>query len=850
MVVHFSNRLAQAYIRALDGIPKYVVLAAWIAVAVVCLLPAGQLNDRLTQEMNSPEGSSSYKARVAFDTHFGSAVNTTALMVFTRYAVDDGIVVHPGDKIFQKPEYVAFEFALNDTVKSYDDKVLSVSGYNVVRAANLPEVVAMANIAPSNASAIMTIVYNANTADSQKFVDFVKSETKRLTAAHGLENHGLYTDVVSLQTIMASIADANDADTTLMVALIILAFVTFSYHLSSVRLLIFPGLVVTISMLTTYAVMADVASHSEVSSLMPAIVLCLLLAITLNYNIFLLGAFKQEVRSRLRLTPSLTCDEVAEVVRIVFAKAGYHVTVSALTLMVACGGIAAFPLNLVRSIGLGCMIGVLMTWLLCTTLVPALLLTFPRFFSFAMRPCCEAGPRQSRRSLRMSFGFVDDSDPLPLLRGSPRVSTESLYYRIANVLTMFPVNIIVVLAVVGVCIYPAIRAFHVEYSNQTDLYVPRKSHTADTLKDLNRQFGAGQLYQYKLLFVTNGSFVSFDATEYTRTQTILQDLADTVPNTPCKFINSASYDGTEGCQKPGFFDVAFSVVACKKSYVNCTDLQRYRTIMAVGFMREKAMWSLIQLPIDPNGEDGRKWYNEVLSKIEGYKTQYPSLQLYLSGPAAESFDSVDYVAEHFPQAVAVTAAIIVLLVGIFFLSLVMPLRCIFTVALSLFTVYGLAEMVYMEGVLQFLHFGGLEKSNTISYMAPFGALLVCVGLSLDYDIFLSTRILEYTLANRDTQEAIIFGLADAGPTTFVSCLMIGFCFGSLLFSSIPVMNQIAFYVVGTSLVDAFVMRLLLVPALLSLLGDVHWFPMLWLVEKGRLSPQDPIDGDSESVFKI
>jgi len=102
---------------------------------------------------------------------------------------------------------------------------------------------------------------------------------------------------------------------------------------------------------------------------------------------------------------------------------------------------------------------------------------------------------------------------------------------------------------------------------------------------------------------------------------------------------------------------------------------------------------------------------------------------------------------------------------------------------------------------------------------------ILCGLALDYDIFLFARIHEYKMdAGLSTKDAIIRGVYNTGSIiTAAGCIMaIAFC--GLLFSDITSLNQVGFILVVAVLVDTFIIRILLVPSVLSLAKEVNWWP--------------------------
>lgn len=126
------------------------------------------------------------------------------------------------------------------------------------------------------------------------------------------------------------------------------------------------------------------------------------------------------------------------------------------------------------------------------------------------------------------------------------------------------------------------------------------------------------------------------------------------------------------------------------------------------------------------------------------------------------------------------------------------------------------------------------------WIVPIIGLPIIVGCTLDYDSFLVARIFEFREAGMETSAAVIYGLQDtARVITIAGCIMT-VAFGSMLFSSVPVINQIGTILVMCSILDTFLVRSLLVPSLMLVAVDLNWWPkvmpetFMFLDAHGRL----------------
>lgn len=207
-----------------------------------------------------------------------------------------------------------------------------------------------------------------------------------------------------------------------------------------------------------------------------------------------------------------------------------------------------------------------------------------------------------------------------------------------------------------------------------------------------------------------------------------------------------------------------------------------------------------------------------------------SLQLSMSGGPGPAWDGVIATYEAFPLMIGITFGVVMLMVGVALRSVVIPLRSIVAIVCTLAFCYGSATLVYERGVLNWLGFDGLHAfadNPSLLWMPPIVSFGIIVGLALDYDLFLLVRVAEYRKKeNFPNTEAVTRGLISTGPIITSAGVIMAVAFSGLLFSKTPAMNQLSFFLVSAVLYDTFVVRTLIVPAMMSLFGDASWWPGL------------------------
>ena len=161
-----------------------------------------------------------------------------------------------------------------------------------------------------------------------------------------------------------------------------------------------------------------------------------------------------------------------------------------------------------------------------------------------------------------------------------------------------------------------------------------------------------------------------------------------------------------------------------------------------------------------------------------------------------------------------------------FRSLVVPLKAIALNLLSVAAAYGLLVLVFQEGVGARLL--GLDRVETLEVWLPVLLFAILFGLSMDYHVFLLSRIRERYLETGNNAGAVAFGLGTTGRIITGAALIIVVVFVGFALGELVMFQQIGFGVAVALLLDATVVRSVLVPASMRLLGDWNWYLPRWL----------------------
>jgi putative drug exporter of the RND superfamily len=203
-----------------------------------------------------------------------------------------------------------------------------------------------------------------------------------------------------------------------------------------------------------------------------------------------------------------------------------------------------------------------------------------------------------------------------------------------------------------------------------------------------------------------------------------------------------------------------------------------------------------------------------------------SSEVLVTGAPAANADFEAVVRDYTPIVFAFVLGLSFLLLMVAFRSLVVPLKAIIMNLLSVGAAYGLMVLVFQKG---YLHtFFGFEKTPTIENWIPTFLFCVLFGLSMDYHVFLLSRIKEHYDQSHDNRESVAVGLQSTAKIITGAALIMVAVFAGFASGQLVMFQQVGFGLAVAVILDATIVRSILVPASMTLLGDRNWYLPHWL----------------------
>jgi RND superfamily putative drug exporter len=206
----------------------------------------------------------------------------------------------------------------------------------------------------------------------------------------------------------------------------------------------------------------------------------------------------------------------------------------------------------------------------------------------------------------------------------------------------------------------------------------------------------------------------------------------------------------------------------------------------------------------------------------------PSIdQTLVGGVAADYTDSQDAIAQTLPWAFGWIALSVLILIFVFTGSIILPIKAVILNILSLAATMGVLTWVFVDGNLQWL-VGSFTETGTLDTSIVILIAVVVFGLSMDYELFLLSRIREEHLAGKTNIESVALGLQRSGRIITAAAAILAFVFAAFVTSGVTSIKSMGFGVAFAIILDATVVRGLLVPALMRLMGERNWWAPKWM----------------------
>jgi len=247
------------------------------------------------------------------------------------------------------------------------------------------------------------------------------------------------------------------------------------------------------------------------------------------------------------------------------------------------------------------------------------------------------------------------------------------------------------------------------------------------------------------------------------------------------------------------------------------------------------------LAVDPGSQRAWDTVGAVRDEIVPTVTELEDATVLVGGTSAIEKDVTDALHSRVPLVIAMILIVTFLLLMVLFRSILIPIKAVIMNLFSMIATMGLLVLVLQDGhgdaLLRF------ESTGSVNWITPVLLFAVLFGLSKDYEVFLMTRIRELHDRGYSNEESVALGLERTGSVITGAAAVMIVVFGAYLLSDIIVVKELGFAPAVAIAVDAVLIRAILVPATMRLVGEWNWWLPKWL---DRILPTVELEKEVEA----
>jgi RND superfamily putative drug exporter len=243
----------------------------------------------------------------------------------------------------------------------------------------------------------------------------------------------------------------------------------------------------------------------------------------------------------------------------------------------------------------------------------------------------------------------------------------------------------------------------------------------------------------------------------------------------------------------------------------------------------------------PQDESTTQLVHRLRDNVIPAATAGSGLTLYVGSQTAIGVDLADTLGQRLPFMFITILLLSFILLMVVFRSLLVPLKAVIMNLLSIGAAYGVIVAIFQWGWVK--SFVGIGKEGPIEAWVPMMLFAIVFGLSMDYEVFLLSRIKEEYDQHGNNSEAVAHGLAKTARLITAAAAIMICVFGSFVLSDLRVLKLVGFGLAFAVFIDATLVRLILVPATMELLGDRNWWLPKWL----EWLPRVNVEGEPDFV---
>ena len=521
----------------------------------------------------------------------------------------------------------------------------------------------------------------------------------------------------------------------------------------------------------------------DVNYMVSTLLFALLMGVGTDYSIFIVTRYREE---RMR------GGNREKAVHTAVTWAGESVATSAATVIIAFLAMTTADFSFVKSLGFIISGAIIIALLVALTLIPSILmLVGNRIF----------WPTTGKRWETYRDRFM----------AKKAAGNHGYFHRAAT----FSVNHAKVVLVAAILVtVPTTYMFLTAETSFDFIGAMGDSESIDGIKAMTEDFGAGSIQPTQI--VITGDVVVYDGTDFNYAY------LDAIENITAAVASETEVQKVTGITRP------FGEAVDYRNLDQLNDEERSQVMSAMLSAMGKDNRSVlltVVLTEQPQSADSVAFISEMREELVDLKAQEPQMassEIYVGGVTAALYDTAEYTDSEFLKVEVLVVVGIFIVLMIVLGSILLPTFAVISIAMSISWAFALTYFVF-----------GTMLSLPVLWLIPLILFVMLMGIGIDYNIFILTRIREEIHKGKETKEAVVDAVDWTGGIITALALIMAGAFGAMMLSSNAMLQEFGFALTVAILLDAMIVRTYIVPAGLAVMGKKAWWAPGRLQREGR-----------------
>ena len=537
----------------------------------------------------------------------------------------------------------------------------------------------------------------------------------------------------------------------------------------SVVAAVLPVLLGIFAILGGMSVVRALASFVDIDQYAINIITVLGLGLSIDYSLLMVSRYREEL---------LKHDPLQAIKRTMHSS-GRTILFSGLTVMICLLGLVFFPISFLRSVGVGGIAALIVTLVAALTILPSILLLLGNNinrWAISRRQIAELTKQQGERWRKLGQFVLDKP------------------YK----------SIVVAIFIILVAALPLshinLKSSGFDYRN-----LPRNSSSREVSRSLTQDFD-NRTPSLEVVYMHNGPI---------NTASGIKDVYDLT-----NYVSNL--EGVD--EAKGLVDTSsLNAATYQQMYQNNPQPEQLSQLEKI-YLKNNSTYIKVYTEQPTTSIQTQS----LVKKLRGYKPI--GGEIMVNGPAAIEYDIRESVTQKAPIALGLVVLAMMILLSLLLRSIVIPLQSLLINSFSMLASFGILVWIFQDGNLTnlgwFMQTGSLDLTILILIFA------ITLGLSMDYATFYYSRVREEFDRSKNTNASILNGLVLTGPVITQAALLLFVVVIAFASSSIALLQQIGLGLAIAVFIDAFIVRVILVPSIMKISGSKNWYTFPFLRGKG------------------